>query len=72
MKVGIVILVVGVLLLLVSIPYSIFTLFMGIQNLTQNDLSAGFLGYSGLIGVILGFILTVIGATSVFGRPRSR
>ena len=70
MKLGIPILVIGILLLLVSIPYSILSMFAGVIKLVQSDQTGGLMAYSGLIGVILGFILTAIGVTRVFGRPR--
>ncbi len=68
MKLGIPLLVIGVALLLVSIPYSILTIFAGVIRITQSDLSGGLLAYSGIIGVILGFVLTTIGAVRVFKR----
>jgi len=67
MKLGIPILVIGVALLLISIPYSILSILTGVIRLTQSDLSGGFLAYSGIIGVV-GFVLTAIGAIRVFKR----
>ena len=68
MKLGIAILVIGVALLLISIPYSILSIITGVIRLTQSDLSGGFLAYSGIIGVVVGFVLTAIGAIRVFKR----
>ena len=68
MKLGIPIFVIGVALLLISIPYSILSIITGVIRLTQSDLSGGFLAYSGIIGVVVGFVLTAIGAIRVFKR----
>ena len=68
MKLGIPILVIGVALLFISIPYSILSIITGVIRLTQSDLSGGFLAYSGIIGVVVGFVLTAIGAIRVFKR----
>ena len=68
MKLGIPILVIGVALLLISIPYSILSIITGVIRLTQSDLSGGILAYSGVIGVVVGFVLTAIGAIRVFKR----
>jgi len=67
-KLGIPILVIGVALLLISIPYSILSIITGVIRLTQSDLSGGFLAYSGIVGVVVGFVLTAIGAIRVFKR----
>ena len=72
MKLGILILVLGILLLVVSIPYSMWSILSGAVRLIQSDQSGGLPAYVPLIGVVLGFILTTIGVTRVFGRPRSR
>lgn len=68
MKLGIPLLVIGVVLLLFSIPYSILSIITGVIRLTQSDLSGGFLAYSGIIGVVVGFVLTAVGAIRVFKR----
>lgn len=70
MKLGIPFLVMGILMLMISIPYSILSIITGVVRLTQNDLSGGLAAYSGFIGVVLGFVLTAIGVARVFGRPR--
>ncbi len=70
MKLGVPLLVIGILMLVISIPYSILSMIAGVVRLTQNDLSGGLLAYLPLIGVVLGFALTAIGVTRVFGRPR--
>ncbi len=61
MKLGIPILVIGVALLLISIPYSILSIITGVIRLTQSDLSGGFLAYSGIIGVVVGSTLGIEG-----------
>ncbi len=66
MKLGIPLLVIGIALLLVSIPYSILNIITGVTRLTQSDVSGGILAYSGIIGVVLGLVLTTIGAVRVF------
>jgi hypothetical protein len=66
MKLGIPILVVGVVLLILSIPYSIVSLVSGIGQLEEGIVSGGVASYLGIIGVVAGFILTAIGAIRVF------
>jgi hypothetical protein len=66
LKLGIPLLVIGVLLLLFSIPYSIIMIVGGMAQTTQGILSGGIMAYSPLALVILGFILTTIGASRVF------
>ena len=66
MKIGLICLIVGVLLLLCSIPYSIICLIAGVNQLEEGIVSGGFSAYIGIIGVIIGFILTTIGVTKVF------
>ncbi len=68
MKLGIPLLVAGVALLLISIPFSIWTMITGVMRLLQSDTSGGLLAYAGIIGVVLGFVLTAIGALRVFKR----
>jgi hypothetical protein len=66
MKLGIPLLVIGVLTLVFSIPWSIIVLFGGFNRLTQGDVSGGILSYSPLAVVIAGLVMTTIGATRVF------
>ena len=68
MKLGIPLLVIGVALLIISIPFSILSMIAGVIRLTQSDLSGGVLAYSGVFGVVVGFVLTAIGAIRVFKR----
>jgi hypothetical protein len=68
MKIGIPLLVIGVLLLFLTIPYSIVMIFIGVSQLQGGTVSGGFLAYLGIIGVIAGFVLTTIGAVRVFKR----
>jgi len=65
-KLGIPLLVMGVALLIISIPFSILNIIAGVNRLTQADLSGGVLAYSGIVGVVVGFVLTAIGAIRVF------
>jgi hypothetical protein len=68
MKLGIPLLVIGVLLLLFSIPYSIISIIVGLDQAQggQGLVSFGFSPYVGLIAVIAGFVLTTVGAVRVF------
>jgi len=66
MKIGLVCLIIGILLLLSSIPYSIIALITGVNQLEEGIVSGGFPAYIGIIGVVVGFILTTIGVTRVF------
>jgi uncharacterized membrane protein len=69
MKLGIPLLVVGIALLILSIPYSIINIFIGVTQLEEEGIVAGGFGaYLGVIGVIAGFVLTTIGAVRVFKR----
>jgi hypothetical protein len=66
MKIGIPVLILGILLLLVSIPFSLMLIIGGVDRLVVGDVSGGILAYAGIAGVVLGFVLTTIGATKVF------
>ena len=66
MKIGLIALIVGVLLLLCSIPYSIISLIAGVNQIEEGIVLGGFSAYIGIIGVVAGFILTTIGVTRVF------
>jgi hypothetical protein len=68
MKLGIVCLAIGIALLVLSIPYSIVAIFIGVTRTYTGIISGGFAAYYGIIGVIAGFILTTIGAVRVFKR----
>jgi hypothetical protein len=59
-------LVIGVALLILSIPFSIVGIITGVTRLTQGNVSGGIPAYLGIIGVILGFVLTTIGAVRVY------
>jgi hypothetical protein len=67
-KLGIVLLAIGVLLLLLTIPYSIVMIFVAVTQLQGGTASGGFYAYLGIIGVVAGFVLTTIGAVRVFKR----
>lgn len=66
MKLGIPLLVIGVLLLVLSIPFSIVLLISGFNRLTVGDVSGGVLAYAPLAGVVIGFVMVTVGATRVF------
>ena len=66
MKTGLVLLIVGILLLLCSIPYSIICLIAGVTQIEEGIVSGGFPAYIPVLGVIAGFISTTIGVTKVF------
>ena len=68
MILGIVLLVTGVALLILAIPYSIVGIVTGVNQLEEGIISGGFSAYYGLIGVVVGFVLTAIGAIKVFKR----
>jgi hypothetical protein len=65
-KFGIPLLVIGILLLIFSIPFSIVLIIGGVNRLTVGIISGGVLAYAPIAGVVLGFVLTAIGATKVF------
>jgi hypothetical protein len=65
-KLGIALLAIGIALLIISIPLSIWGVITGVIQLTQSDLSGGFLAYSGIFGVVAGLVMTAIGAIRVF------
>ncbi len=68
MKLGISLLIIGIALLFISIPYSLWSMFTGVIRLAQSDFSGGILAYSGIVGVVVGFVLTAIGVTRVFKK----
>lgn len=66
MKLGIPLLVIGVLLLVLSIPFSVVLLVRGFNNLSVGNISGEILAYAPLAGVVIGFVMVTIGATRVF------
>jgi hypothetical protein len=66
MKLGILALVTGVLLLLLSIPIGVIFMMGGFSQLLAGNVLGGALAYAPIAGVVLGFILTAIGTTKVF------
>ncbi|MFC1904538.1 hypothetical protein ACFLXT_02075 [Chloroflexota bacterium] len=67
MKLGIALLVIGVALLILAIPYSILLgIVSGVTQLEEGNISGGVSAYYGIIGVIVGFVMTAIGAIKVF------
>jgi hypothetical protein len=65
-KIGIPLLVIGVLMLLASIPYSAIMILAGFNGVSAGGLWGRILPYTPLAGVIIGFIMTTIGASRVF------
>lgn len=68
MKLGIAVLVIGVTLLILAIPYSILGIIAGVTQLEEGNISGGVSAYYGIIGVVVGFIMTAIGAIKVFKK----
>ncbi len=66
MKLGIALLVIGVALLILAIPYSILGIISGVTQLEEGNISGGVSAYYGIIGVVVGFVMTAIGAIRVF------
>jgi hypothetical protein len=65
-KLGIPLLVIGVLLLVLSIPFSVIVLIIGFNQVTLGNISGGILAWSPIAGVVLGLVMTTIGASRVF------
>lgn len=68
MKLGIPLLVIGVTLLILAIPYSILGIISGVTQLEEGIVSGGVKAYLGIAGVVAGFVMTSIGAIRVFKR----
>ena len=68
MKLGIALLVIGLALLFVAIPYSILGMIFGLVQLESGNVSGGISAYYGIIGVVVGLVMTGIGAMKVFKR----
>lgn len=68
MKLGVALLVVGVVLLVTAIPYSVLRMISAVNELAVGNISAGASAYYGIIGVVLGFVLTTIGAVRLHYR----
>ena len=66
MKLGITFLVIGITLLILVIPYSISSIIVAFVQLEGGGVSGGVSAYLGIIGVIVGLLLTGIGAMKVF------
>jgi len=66
MKLGTALLVIGVALLIMAIPYSILGIISGVTQLEEGNISGGVSAYYGIIGVVVGFMMTAIGAIKVF------
>ncbi len=68
MKLGIVLLVIGLALLFLAIPYSIVSMLVGLAQLEGGKVSGGISSYFGIIVVVAGLVMTGIGALKVFKR----
>ena len=68
MKLSIAILVIGLILLFLAIPYSIVAMISGLTQAESGNVSGGISSYLGIIGVVVGFVMTTIGAIKVFKR----
>ena len=68
MKLGIPLLVAGVILLLGAIPYSIIGIITGYNQTQAGTVSGGLTAWLGLAGVVVGLIMTTVGAVRVFKR----
>ena len=68
MKLGIALLVTGIALLILVIPYSIVGIISGVTQLEEGIISSGASAYLGILGVVVGFVMTAIGAIRVFKR----
>jgi hypothetical protein len=66
MKIGIPLLVIGVLLLVLSIPFSVVMIVAGFGQVSSGDFSGKLLAYAPVAGVIVGFVMVTIGASRVF------
>jgi len=53
-------------LLILAIPYSISGIISGVTQLEEGNSSGGVSAYYGIIGVVVGFVMTAIGAIKVF------
>lgn len=68
MKLGIALLVIGLALLFLAIPYSIVSMIVGLAQLESGKVSGGISSYFGIIAVVAGLVMTGIGALKVFKR----
>jgi uncharacterized membrane protein len=66
MKLGIAFLVIGILLLILAIPYSTVGIISGITQLEEGNISGEISAYYRIIGVIVAFMMTVVGVVRVF------
>ncbi len=66
MKLGIIFLVIGIVLLILAIPLSILGIMAGVAQAAQGKVGGGISSYLLVIGVIIGFVLTVIGAIRIY------
>ncbi len=68
MKLGIILVITGVILLIMAIPFSILGIIRGVTELEQGIVSGGISAYVLIIAVTAGFVMVVIGATRIYFR----
>ncbi len=68
MKLGIILLVLGVVALVISIPFWIWGAIASPTQLMEANLFREGLIYSAIFGVVIGLVMTIIGAIRVFRR----
>ena len=66
MKLGIAFLVIGILLLILAIPYSTVGIISGVTQLEQGNISGQISDYYRIVGVIVAFMITTVGVVRVF------
>jgi hypothetical protein len=66
MKLGIALLAGGIILLILVIPYSIVAIVVAVTQLQGGNVSGGIPAYLGIAGVLIGLLMTGIGAVRVF------
>ena len=70
MKIGIALALVGMSILVFMIPYSLMNILSSLGELSEGRVSGGIPAYLLILGVFVGFVLTVIGATEIFLRKK--
>jgi hypothetical protein len=66
LKLGIPLLIIGVIMVVCSVPFSVILLMGGVNRLMVGDVSGGALAYAGIAAAVIGMIITTIGASRVF------
>ena len=68
MKLGIILLVTGMVVLAISIPFWVWGFFVSHIQLIEVNFNEEGLIYSAFFGVVVGLVMTIIGAIRVFKR----